>query len=237
VTLLTTDRTLLMGYREGRPEALERVYREYARPLAGYLRQGFSFQSKGSEHYFNGIQTAYDLDNALQEIFMRAFSPAARERYDGLRPFSGYLFAIARNWVIDHGRRTRREGVLPILPNTEPSHAETDASSAHPSVASEASELGGLIAGFFVDRPEADKTLYTLRFNEELSQMQVAERMGLTRIQVRRREATLLRDLLGHLKRHGYLANAKAPSSSLVRAMSASSTAMLLLSAAVWRLE
>lgn len=236
MTLLTTDRTLLMGYREGRPEALERVYREYARPLAGYLRQGFRFQSKGSEHYFAGIHAAFDLDNALQEIFMRAFSPAARERYDGLRPFSGYLFAIARNWVIDHGRRTRREALVSILPNNEPSHAESDASGAHPSVANEASELDSLIAGFFADRSADDRTLYALRFSEDLSQSSVAERMGLTRIQVRRREAALLRDLLDHLKRHGYLAHAKSPTSSLVRALSASSTTMMLLSAAGWRL-
>ena len=47
MTRLTEDRALLEAFRRGERAALDEVYREYARPLFGLLREGFSFKSGG----------------------------------------------------------------------------------------------------------------------------------------------------------------------------------------------
>lgn len=224
--ILTTDRDLLTRFRNGENEALRRVYREYARPLAGFLQRGFSFSGASGEHRFAGITSAYELDSALQEIFSRAFSDAARARYDGLRPFSSYLFAIARNWVIDAGRkqRARRFEV-----QNDGALADAVAESSEAATTLEADEIKRLLDAFLAGRDALDRQLYTLRFSEELSQTDAALRLATTRIRVRRREAKMLHDLLRHLRAHGYLTHARIKSSSLTGVLGASVIAELTI--------
>jgi RNA polymerase sigma-70 factor (ECF subfamily) len=48
------------------------------------------------------------LADIVQETFAKAFSPRARERYDGTR-YAPYVLAIARNCLVDWLRRVGRE--------------------------------------------------------------------------------------------------------------------------------
>ena len=226
MTLLTTDRALLTAYRAGDREALARVYREYARPLAAFLRGGFNLKSGDAEHFFQGITSAYELDNALQEIFTRAFSDTARQRYDGIRPFTSYLFAIARNWVIDEGRR-RKARRFETLDNEAVEERPDEVSAPAESV--EADEIAKLIASFLSTRDDEERRLYTLRFEQGLSQADAARALEMSRIQVRRREAKLLRDLLRHFRTHGYLAHAEVAGTSLSRTVLADIVIFLIL--------
>src|SRR6476660_8486842 len=92
---------LLDGFRAGNRATLAVVYRRYANDLATFLYRGFTFASKGKTIRFSGWTQPYDLDNALQETFIRAFAESARLSYDPSRSYRNYLFAIARNFVID----------------------------------------------------------------------------------------------------------------------------------------
>src|SRR5687767_6554292 len=103
--LLVGNRALLERFRLGDRAALEEVYRHYAPQLALFLARGFTFHSQGRELYFRGFKEPFDLDNAIQETFTRAFSHDARQSYDGLNPYKNYVFAIARNWVVSELRR------------------------------------------------------------------------------------------------------------------------------------
>src|SRR5262245_8136262 len=114
MSLLIGNRPLLDKFRKGDREALEQVYRHYAPQVALFLARGFSFHSQGREMYFRGYKEPFDLDNALQETFTRAFSQEARGSYDGLNPYKNYLFAIARNLVVSELRR--RDFVLAPAP-------------------------------------------------------------------------------------------------------------------------
>jgi RNA polymerase sigma-70 factor (ECF subfamily) len=107
MTLLSSDRVLLEQFRAGKLEALTRVYEEYAGMIAGFLTRGFTFSSKGRALEFRGYQQPFDLENVLQETFVRAFSEPARLAYDGLTPYRSYLTAIARNLVLSEHRRRR----------------------------------------------------------------------------------------------------------------------------------
>jgi RNA polymerase sigma factor (sigma-70 family) len=79
------------------------VYRAYFDDVLGLLRAGFT----AGEHRIPAlIDRAAQLD-AVQEVFVRAFGPAARSGFDGLRPYRPYLLTIARNLRIDALRRAR----------------------------------------------------------------------------------------------------------------------------------
>jgi RNA polymerase sigma factor (sigma-70 family) len=100
---LADDPELLKGFREGRREALERIYRDNVRAVDGYLRT----LARTSGHA-GLVQTSWIAD-LIQEVFIRAFSSAARKSYDGVRSFAPYLLTITRNAFIDCLRASGRE--------------------------------------------------------------------------------------------------------------------------------
>src|SRR5690242_17666024 len=104
LTLLLSERQLLERFRSGERRALEDVYRHYVRPVSEFLSRGFTFSSRDRTLRFRGYTQPFDLDNAIQETFTRAFKDSARIGYDGLNSYKNYLFAIARNLVIDEFR-------------------------------------------------------------------------------------------------------------------------------------
>src|SRR4051812_35677745 len=97
------DPGLLVAFREGGREALERVYRGHAPSMERYLR-GLGRGSGIAE-----LGQASVVADLLQEVFIRAFSDDARRAYDGIRDYAGYLTAIARNCFIDLLRSRGRE--------------------------------------------------------------------------------------------------------------------------------
>jgi RNA polymerase sigma-70 factor (ECF subfamily) len=197
--LLVEDRALLEGFRAGKPEALRRVYDHYLARVHGQLRAGFSFSSDGRMMRFCGYREEFDVDNATQEVFARAFAPRARLAYDGLRPYGDYLMAIARNYVLNELRRTQALFV-----------DETEAS-AVPAPAMEEQieerELDRLLAAFTSALDEREREYYEVRFTQARTQVDAAERLGVTRIVARRIEAKIKTALLDHLKTNGYLSS------------------------------
>jgi RNA polymerase sigma-70 factor (ECF subfamily) len=71
-------------------------------------------------------------------------------------------------------------------------------------------EVEGLLREFKQGLTEEERQLFELRFTEGLAQESAAERVGLTRIQVRRREKSLKQRLLDYLQTHGYLQGIQA---------------------------
>jgi RNA polymerase sigma-70 factor (ECF subfamily) len=63
----------------------------------------------------------------------------------------------------------------------------------------------GLLASFKEELSEEERRLFELRFGEGLAQEGAAEQLGLTRVQVRRRELGLKARLLDFLLARGYL--------------------------------
>src|SRR5260370_32678632 len=114
MSLLIERRELLDRFKRGERRALEEVYRHYAPELAAFLQRGFTFSSGGRPLRFSGYAQPFDLDNALQETFLRAFKESARVGYDGLHPYKSYLFAIARNLVLDEFRN-REVAMSPFI--------------------------------------------------------------------------------------------------------------------------
>jgi RNA polymerase sigma factor (sigma-70 family) len=107
VSVFLDDRDLLDRFRAGQPQALQHVYSVYRSGVKRIVRSGF-LRAAGVR--FRGTAGGVDqVDDVVQEVFFRAFSPRARSAYDADRPYAHYLFAIARNELISWHRRRGRE--------------------------------------------------------------------------------------------------------------------------------
>jgi RNA polymerase sigma-70 factor (ECF subfamily) len=190
------DDETLRRFREGAPEALAAVYRAHAETLARLLRAA---AWRGS--VFVPLRDAMERENTLLETFARAFEPRTRAAYDGTRPYAHFLMGIARNVLLEQLRNREVVGVA------EPFEGLVAAEEEGGGLAEtlEDREVEALLASFKEGLPEQERQLFELRFSEGMAQEQAAHQLGLTRIQVRRREFGLKTRLLGYLQARGYL--------------------------------
>jgi RNA polymerase sigma-70 factor (ECF subfamily) len=182
--MFADDRELLVAYRAGRRDALERVYRTYARDVDFTLRTLARASGYAEISQTNGIA------DLLQEVFVRAFSPAARNAYDGIRDFKPYLLTIARNCFLDALRAMGRE----IPRRSEELALALDA---------DVTELDGwadprvvaAVDGFLRTLPAAVQGVCEQRFVLGRSQAEVSAALGLSRGEIRTSERRLRRGL------------------------------------------
>lgn len=202
------DPERLRRFREGAPEVLGEVYRAHAESLARALRS-VAFRGRGFAH----LQGALEVENTVLETFARAFEPRTRLAYDGVRPYAQFLMGIARNVVLEQSRT--REVVAGLGPQDEGSSVDWELGAVGGGTESleqqlEDQEMESLLASFKEGLSPEERQLFELRFTEGLAQESAAERVGLTRIQVRRREKGLKQRLLDFLQSRGYLQNIQA---------------------------
>jgi RNA polymerase sigma factor (sigma-70 family) len=215
---LPEDRALLDSFRRGEGAALAEVYRAYVRPLYAMISGGFTFDSGGQPQRFPGYREPWAVEGAVQETFARAFAPAARARYDGLRPYHNYLFAIARNLIVDELRaNARAHGGEPAAGRQGQGQGNDSwgdgEASAHTDGASEAAspeddlarkELGARCEAFAAALETAERRVFDARFGEGLSVEETARRLGVSEHQVKRVERRLKKRFYTHMKAHGY---------------------------------
>jgi RNA polymerase sigma-70 factor (ECF subfamily) len=220
MSLLIERRELLDRFKRGERRALEEVYRHYVPEVAAFLQRGFTFQSAGRTLRFSGFQQPFDLDNALQETFTRAFRESARLGYDGLRSYKNYLLAIARNLVLDE-LRTREVAMSPFLERLDtsgpvdvgdgeeaaPVAAVGDGPAAGASAEHELlkRELGRLYADFVARLDARDRSFFRHRFEEQRTQVEAGAASGLSHMQARTLEKRLRRAFLEFMRSNGYL--------------------------------
>jgi DNA-directed RNA polymerase specialized sigma24 family protein len=191
------DRALLQRFREGVPDAMGEVYRQYAGPLTRMLRAA-AYRGRG----FAILRSQVELENAVLEVFARAFEPRARLVYDGIRPYEHFLMGIARNYLLEVSRsREHAAGLAPPADEVELSleHGQ-DLHQVY-----EDREVDALLESFRASLTDEEKGIYAARFADGLAQEAAAEKLGLTRIQLRRREFAIKKRLLEWLKAKGYL--------------------------------
>ena len=205
--LLSEDRALLDGFRRGERDALAKVFTHYAPHVASLLKSGFGFNAGNQRIRFGGYSRIFELEDALQETFKRAFGERARVAYDGLRPYAGYVAVIARNLVIDQYTSRRRELLhFSFEDHDAPETDDTGAIvTARPEREAMASELRVLLTSFRAELTAREQQVFTLRFDEGLSHAAITHETGLSASQVKTTEAKLRTALLKHLKGNGYL--------------------------------
>jgi RNA polymerase sigma-70 factor (ECF subfamily) len=201
---LEGNRALLDGFRRGDRHALAETYRGYVQDLARTVRQGIAVDVDGQRVRVGANPPESEVELVLQETFVRAFSASARAAYDGVRPFGAYLATIARNIVIDRARAARTDArLVPI----DDDHGElpADPSSPDPLWNIEERELTRLVAAAVATLDERHRKIFALRYEQGLDQGEVAARLGIAKITVRRIDVQIRHHILEHLRREGHL--------------------------------
>jgi RNA polymerase sigma-70 factor (ECF subfamily) len=195
--------TLTARFRAGEREALDEVYRHYAPEVAELVARGFSFSSGPRQLRFRGYAQPFDLDNAVQETFVRAFHRRARLGYDGLRPYRPYLLTIARNVVIDELRR--REVAMGPLIDERREHDGEPTSAPSPERECMDRELTGLYRRFLEGLDGRDRDYFRARFEDGETQVAAGVVCGLSHMRARVLEAKLRRRFRRFMNQRGYL--------------------------------
>jgi RNA polymerase sigma factor (sigma-70 family) len=194
---LDRDRELLADFRAGKRDALARVYHALVDDVFKLVALGFA-STNGA---IRGERDPDEQRVVVQEVFAKAFAERARLGYDGVRPYRPYLLTIARNVMIDRART--RSGEL-----SRASEVDVDAI-----IASDAPIPGAVEDGADQQRLRSRAAAYietldpelrrfvTLRFEQELSHLDVAAKLGITRRRVRTLEARVIKGLRRFLKK------------------------------------
>lgn len=207
---LPEERALLERFRRGERAALEEVYYRHVDQVAAVARCGFTVSSGESAVFVAGAGGPDAVREVVQETFVRAFAERARLAYDGLRPYAPYLLRITRNLMIDRKRGERRE--LPVADPTQRGLGDLDELLARdgdlpdppaPEEDLHWRSLRALAEEYTAGLDEEARAFIRLRLEEELSQEQVAERLGCSRRRARTLEGRILKGLSRFLRRRG----------------------------------
>ena len=189
---LVRDPRLLAAFREGRRDALTRVYRAHVRAIDRRLRW---LAANGGR---TALAQACAIADLRQEVFVRAFSQRARHAYDGRREFGPYLDRIAYNCFVDAVRAAARETLEP--PCELARYLEAPAPEPEPWTDSDAT---GVVGEYIRGLPDPLKHVYEQRFVLSRSERAASAALGVSRRYLRTRERRLRTGLRKLLARAG----------------------------------
>ena len=117
-------------------------------------------------------------EDLVSEVFERAFTKAESLRSDAA--FSTWLFTIARNAIISHGRKYGRETLVDpeVMQEIAPHSASVESQVLQQE---EMQDIARLVRQF----PQREQDIISLKFDAELPNQQIAEIMGLSEPNVR----------------------------------------------------
>ena len=179
MTIFADNRALLEAYRRGDRAALAAVFARYVDEVATLARRGFTIESSGHT-YVRGVDRDAELE-LVQETFAKVFVERARLAYDGVHPFRPYLLRVTKNLMIDRYRANQRTIVSGELEAGRDEPVELE----DPDWQKQQVVTKAFLATL---APEIEQ-IVTLRFEDELSQDEVAARVGCSRRRVRTVEA------------------------------------------------
>ncbi|HMF39571.1 MAG TPA: RNA polymerase sigma factor [Polyangia bacterium] len=194
MTLFLGDPGLLAAFRQGRREALERVYRTYVRAVEQYLRALARHTGEAE------VGQASAIADLIQEVFVRAFSETARRGYDGIREFAPYLTTIARNCFFDALRARGRETLknpeeIALIVNLDEAIVEPEGWCDPKMLA--------VLNDYLAALPASLARVHQQRFLLGRSQREACDALGISRRQLRTAEQHLVGGLRKALVRAG----------------------------------
>jgi RNA polymerase sigma-70 factor (ECF subfamily) len=173
------------AFRRGDREATEKVYRDHIEVVERYVRTAL---------FRAGKLSAANFADVVQDVFTKAFSRNARERYDGSREYAPFLMTIARNALVDWLRKFGRE-----LPegDLEPRFAPALSSAWVAEGETYGPELLAAVSSYVESLPAPLRAVHERRFIAAEPQERAAEALGISRQNLR----TLERKLVDGLRR------------------------------------
>jgi RNA polymerase sigma factor (sigma-70 family) len=196
---LHEDRALLDGYRRGDARAFDAIVAEYEPMVVMELQHGFPLRSGGR---FFGFKQAFELEDAIQGVWLTVFSESARRHYDGIRPFRPYLRRIVRNHVhAIHARKrrslARMEGVRDQPASAEPRPVDDTEWQA---CQRQAHRIVEDVLGRCSDR---ERAVHDALFVRGLSERKAGALLSLRRADVQKAKASIFKRMLREFKARG----------------------------------
>lgn len=190
----------------GDRQAYGEVYREFHPRVLGLCR------------YLLGSHD--EAEDASNEVFVRL--PAAVKTYDTALPFSRWLASVASHYCIDLLRRRRSE--QRVLEPTDPEAPEPAASDTSPLEDLLAREERTRVRAAIARLPERYSVPLVLRYYNEMSYEEIAERLGVSHENVKTlifRAKEKLRKSLEKNAAAGFTTSRRAPYASRIYALRA----------------
>ena len=187
MSIFSGDPALLARFRSGERSALAAVYDAYVDKVARMVRRGCALRTAAGSAGAVYVRPDDYLD-LIQEVFAKAFSPAGRQGYDGLRDYEPYLLMIARNVMIDYVRRGA--AVVPVGPEMFSEMACSDAA-LDERAPWESTQTLAMVQQYVAQLPGDLALVHRHRYLDGLSQEAAALAMGLSRQNLRTLEARL----------------------------------------------
>jgi RNA polymerase sigma factor (sigma-70 family) len=201
MTIFKDNRKLLDDFRRGKASVFRIVYKHYIENMELFVANGWYNSENGNKVY--GIVDFEVQAELVQEIFMKAFSEKARMSYDGFRPYKIFLLGIARNVVVDYFRKQPRDMLTHASVDVATMNIETNADLDMIAAREHDLDWQRCIAAtkdYVATLDAIHRRFVEFRFHDEMTLMEVARRLELSRGKARQLEKELGRSLKRHLQ-------------------------------------
>jgi RNA polymerase sigma factor (sigma-70 family) len=196
-------------FRAGDQETLTTVYRacvDQVRRIAVLVLRACATSGARSPREIGAA-----LPDVVQEVFVKAFAPGARRRFDASRPFEPYLAQIARNVSIDHWRQLQRYVPSDLDQLIDRLSLEAEPEGAAGNDFADA-ETVAVVNSYLASLDEDSRRIHDALYVKGLSQRDAATTLGIGRQVVRTKEAKLREGLRRALTRAGSFATLRLDS-------------------------
>ena len=205
MTIFADNRDLLDRFRRGDREALAEVYYRFVDDVATLARRGFTMESSGHV-YVRGADADGERE-LVQDTFVKAFAEKARLAFDGVSSYRPYLLRITKNLMIDR-YRAAQHATVNIDDTGVGDIDQLLTANAALAMGDEPEDLHwkqlrGATNEYVATLDDESRQLIALRFVEELSQDETAQRMKCTRRRVRTVEDRVVEGLRKSLQKRG----------------------------------
>ncbi len=159
-----TDVELLVQYRDGNGSALDLLVERYKRPLFRFI--------------LNMTGSSAEAEEIFQEVWLRAIRNIDRYRDD---KFLGWLFRIARNYLIDTRRTAKNAGSLDKVGETGASLLDViPGNGVSPDQRAAGSDAMARITAAVASLPSDQKEVFLMRMDDCLSFKEIARIQGVS---------------------------------------------------------
>ena len=174
---------LVTRAKSGDADAFSHLYERYLTPIFRFI-------------YFR-VKRREDVEDLTQTVFMKAWNalPDFQERGS---PFSSWLYAIARNAVIDHWRK--KEDIIFDNQADTLRHIEDKDKAANPFSVVEKEEKKRAVRQAIGTLTDDQQEIVILKFIEDLSNKEIAEVTAKTEEAVRQLQCRALKELRQYFK-------------------------------------